>query len=252
LGVELAFQAVQSRAVVASDELVINMDREHEEVVALLVRVEARVCLGWRENLGLEPFVESLVETARGLLQTVEGFAEVKDLVGRDVAALWRRQVDCLFTITIEEGRFDVNLVTFEVEMVDQRVEDSDGVLVRDSCVEIIEVDSFPLRVPFSDPSSLVAGRLSSVAVNLACADPGCSNHSHVGLAIHDFPDSVLVHLGKFRIHCRFPMFPFARCFSLVVRRWCRGCESVCEIAEWVLGVCECKRVIRVVFRVAF
>jgi hypothetical protein len=36
-------------------------------------------------------------------------------------------------------------LVAFEIEMVDQGEEDSDGVFVRDSSVEFIEVDSFPL-----------------------------------------------------------------------------------------------------------
>ena len=133
----------------------------------------------------------------------------MKDLIGGNVTAFGWREVDCLFEITVEEGRFVVDLVAFKIQVVDQREEDSDGVLVRDSCVELIEVDAFSLRVPFSDPSSLVAGRLSSVAVNLACVDPACSNNSHVGLAIHDFPDFVLVHFCKFRVHCWFPVFPF-------------------------------------------
>jgi hypothetical protein len=41
--------------------------------------------------------------------------------------------------------------------MVDQGEEDSDGVFVSDSGIELIEVDSFPLRVTFCDPSSLVS-----------------------------------------------------------------------------------------------
>jgi hypothetical protein len=121
------------------------MHREHEELVSPAARVKACVSLGRSKTLGLEPFVECLVEAVWGLLQTVERLAEVKDLVGRDVAALWWRQVDCLFEITVEEGRFDVDLVAFKIQVVDQREEDSDGVLVRDSCVEFIEVDSFPL-----------------------------------------------------------------------------------------------------------
>jgi hypothetical protein len=172
------------------------MNREHEEFVSPAVRVEAGVGLGRSEALRLEPFVECLVEAAWGLLQTIERFAEVKDLVGRNVASFRRRQVDCLFEITVEESRFDVDLVAFEIQVVDQREENSDGVLVRDRSIKLIKVDSFPLRVTFSD-------------INLARVDPACSNHSHVGLAVHNFPDLVLVHLGEFRIHCRFPMFPF-------------------------------------------
>jgi hypothetical protein len=29
-------------------------------------------------------------------------------------------------------------------------------------------------------------------------------------LAVHNFPDLVLVHFCEFRIHCQFPVFPFA------------------------------------------
>jgi hypothetical protein len=91
LSVELAFEFVQGRAVVASDQLVINMDRKHEKVVALSARVKTWVCLGWSETLGLEPFVKCLIEAARGLLQTVKRFAEVQDLVGGDGTSFrWR------------------------------------------------------------------------------------------------------------------------------------------------------------------
>jgi hypothetical protein len=185
------------------------MNREHEEFVSPAVRVEAGVGLGRSEALRLEPFVECLVEAAWGLLQTIERFAEVKDLVGRNVASFRRRQVDCLFEITVEESRFDVDLVAFEIQVVDQREENSDGVLVRDRSIKLVKVNSFSLRVTFGDPSSFVARGHPGVAVNLARVDPACSNHSHVGLAVHNFPDLVLVHLGEFRIHCRFPMFPF-------------------------------------------
>ena len=145
LSVELSFEFVQGRAVVAGNELVVNMHREHEELVSPATRVEAGVCFGWSEALGLEPFVECLVEAAWGLLQTVERFAEVKDLVGGDVASFRWGQVDCLLEITVEEGRFDVDLVAFKIQVVDQREEeDSDGVLVRDSCVEPLK--SIPSR----------------------------------------------------------------------------------------------------------
>ena len=91
LCIELAFEVVQSRPIVAGDELVIDMNREHEELVSPAMRVEAGVCFGWSEALGLEPFVECLVEAAWGLLQAVERLAEVEDLVGGNVASLWWR-----------------------------------------------------------------------------------------------------------------------------------------------------------------
>jgi hypothetical protein len=111
------------------------MHREHEELVSPAARVETRVGLGWSEILGLEPFVKRFVEAARRLLQTVKRFAEVKDLVGGDVASFRWGQVDCLLEITVEEGRFDVDLVAFEIEVIDQREKYSDGVLVRDSSI---------------------------------------------------------------------------------------------------------------------
>jgi hypothetical protein len=40
-------------------------------------------------------------------------------------------------------------------------------------------------------------------------ADPSSTNHSHVGLTIHNFPDLVLVQSCEFRIHCWFPVCPF-------------------------------------------
>jgi hypothetical protein len=130
LSIELAFEVVQGRAVVAGNELVV-MHREHEELVSPAARVETRVGFGRCETLGLEPFVECLVEAAWGLLQTVKRLAGVKDLVGGNVASFRWRQIDGLLEITVEEGRFDVNLVAFEVEVIDQREKDSDGVFVR-------------------------------------------------------------------------------------------------------------------------
>jgi hypothetical protein len=89
------------------------------------------------------------------LLQTIERFAEGKDLIGGDVASFRWRQVDGLLKITVEESRFDIDLAAFQIEVVDQREEDLNGVFVSDSSIELIEVDSFPLRVTFSNPSSL-------------------------------------------------------------------------------------------------
>jgi hypothetical protein len=69
LRIKLALEFVQSGAIVAGNELVINMDRKHEEVVPPAARVETGVGLRWGQTLGLEPFVERFVEATRGLLQ---------------------------------------------------------------------------------------------------------------------------------------------------------------------------------------
>jgi hypothetical protein len=108
----------------------------------LSARVEAGVRLGRSKALGLEPFVKRFVEAAWRLLQAVERFAEVKDLVGRDVTSFRWGQVDSLLGVTIEEGRFDVDLVAFEIEVVYQREKDSDGVLVCDCRIEMKSIPS--------------------------------------------------------------------------------------------------------------
>jgi hypothetical protein len=73
---------------------------------------------------------------------------------------------------------------------------------VRDRRIELVEINSFPLQVTFSYPSSLVARGHPRVAVNLSSVDPTCTNHSHVGLAVHNFPDFVLVNLGIAGFQC--------------------------------------------------
>jgi hypothetical protein len=64
LRIELALGFVQGRAVVASNELVVNMDGEDEEIVALSARVETGICFGQSGTLRLEPFVKLFVEAA--------------------------------------------------------------------------------------------------------------------------------------------------------------------------------------------
>jgi hypothetical protein len=70
------------------------------------------------------------------------------------------REVDCFLKIAIEESRFDVDLVAFQIEVIDQRGEDR--------CKELIEVDSFNLRVFLGDTSSLVVGCLACIFIELA------------------------------------------------------------------------------------
>jgi hypothetical protein len=53
LGIELAFEVVKCGPIVASDELVVDVNREHEEFVSSAARVETGVCLGWSETLRL-------------------------------------------------------------------------------------------------------------------------------------------------------------------------------------------------------
>jgi hypothetical protein len=78
------------------------------------------------------------------------------------------REVDCFLKIAIEESRFDVDLVAFQIEVIDQRGEDLDGVSVGNRCKELIEVDSFNLRVFLGDTSSLVVGCLACIFIELA------------------------------------------------------------------------------------
>jgi hypothetical protein len=61
-----------------------------------------------------------------------------------------------------------VDLVAFQIEVIDQRGEDLDGVSVGNRCKELIEVDSFNLRVFLGDTSSLVVGCLACISIELA------------------------------------------------------------------------------------
>lgn len=62
LCIELALEIVQGGPVVASDELVVNMDREHEEVVSLSARVETWVCLGRTKPWDLSYLLNALLK----------------------------------------------------------------------------------------------------------------------------------------------------------------------------------------------
>jgi hypothetical protein len=64
----------------------------------------------------------------------VEGLPPKKDLVCWNIATFMWREVDCFNKIAIEECRFDVELVAFQIEVIDQRDEDPDGVSVGNLC----------------------------------------------------------------------------------------------------------------------
>jgi hypothetical protein len=64
----------------------------------------------------------------------VEGLPPKKDLVCWNIATFMWREVDCFNKIAIEESRFDVELVAFQIEVIDQRDEDPDGVSVGNLC----------------------------------------------------------------------------------------------------------------------
>jgi hypothetical protein len=88
----------------------------------------------------------------------VEGFPQNKDVVGWNIATFRWREVDCFLKTAIEESRFEVDLVAFQIEVTDQRDEDPDGVSLGNRCKEFIEVDFFNPRVSLGGTSSLVVG----------------------------------------------------------------------------------------------
>ena len=93
---------------------------------------------------------------------------ERHEVLSWNIATFRWREVDCFLKIAIEESRFDVDLVAFQIEVIDQRDEDPDGVSVGNLCKELIEVDAFNLRVSLGDTSSLVVGWLACISIELA------------------------------------------------------------------------------------
>jgi hypothetical protein len=87
---------------------------------------------GW--DPGTWAIYQGLVQAPRRLLETVEGLPQKKDLVCSNIATFRWREVDCFLKIAIEENRFDVDLIEFQIEVIDQRDEDPDGVSVGNLC----------------------------------------------------------------------------------------------------------------------
>jgi hypothetical protein len=74
-------EVIQSLPVVVDDELVVHMNREHEEIVSPGAVVVTGVRLRRGESRGLGPFIKGHVQAPRRLLETVEGLPQKKDLV---------------------------------------------------------------------------------------------------------------------------------------------------------------------------
>jgi hypothetical protein len=148
--------------------LIVHMNREHEEIVSSAAVVVTGILLRKAETLGLEPFIKGLVQAPRRLLETVERLPQKMDFVCWNIATFSWREVDCFLKIAIEESRFDVDLVAFQIEVIDQRDEDPDRVSVGNCCKELIEVDTFNLRVSPGDTSSLAVGWLACISIELA------------------------------------------------------------------------------------
>jgi hypothetical protein len=61
-----------------------------------------------------------------------------------------------------------MDLVAFQIEVIEQRNEEPDGVSVGNRCQKLIEVNSFNLRVLLGDPSSLVMSWFVCISTELA------------------------------------------------------------------------------------
>jgi hypothetical protein len=130
------------------------------------------------------------------LLETVEGFLESEYLVGRDVAAFRWFKVNEFLEFTVEKCGLDVDLITFQIQVVDEGKEHPDRVLVSDSSIELVVVDSFLLEESLGNPPSLVCRRLSGLPIDLAGKDPlGPRWFACRILPVDHGPDFVLIHL---------------------------------------------------------
>jgi hypothetical protein len=92
--VEFGLEVVQFLAIVAGDELVINVDGEDEKCILGWSDVETGVGRRRIEIERSKELVKSLIEAARWLFETVKWFLKSKNLVGRDVAAFRRFEMD--------------------------------------------------------------------------------------------------------------------------------------------------------------
>ena len=120
--------------------------------------------------------------------------------------------MDEFLHFSIEEGGLDVNLITVHVEIVDESKEDSDGILVSDSRIELIVVDSFFLQKSFRYPSSLVGGWLTSLSIDLPGEDPLGSERFRLSVSPIDHgSDLVLIHLVEFGLDSLLPFVPLWR-----------------------------------------
>ena len=83
-------------------------------------------------------------------------------------------KVNRLFQIAVEEGSFDVYLITFEVVVIYQREEYPNGVFMSDTSIQFVIVNAGDLRESLCDPSSLVSCGLVCFPVDLPNENPFC------------------------------------------------------------------------------
>lgn len=84
LETELSLELVESDSRVGSDELVVDAEGDDDEGVAFGAEVDAGIRLERSEADRFEPSVDVLVEDAVGLLEPVERFEELADVVEGD------------------------------------------------------------------------------------------------------------------------------------------------------------------------
>jgi hypothetical protein len=210
-GIEASLEGVEYSTRVTRDDLVIHVNNEEEEVAVPATNIDAGVGGGGLEALRLEEGRECLREEARRLLETIERLAQLEGVGGGNVATLGGLDVELAVDGAIEEGTLDVDLVTLEVEVVDEREDNTDGVLVRDSSEELAIVPATYLAIPTHNSASLVLVRSACGAVELAREDPlgwERAMASGKGSAGDREPDAILVHVVKLGLDGKLPHGP--------------------------------------------
>ncbi len=83
-----------------------------------------------------------------------------------------RSKVDCFFKIAVEKRCLDIHLVAFHVEMIDKCKEHTDGVSVCNRSKQLVKVNSFNLREPFSNPTRFISRRFAGFPINFLSVHP--------------------------------------------------------------------------------
>ena len=151
--IEFRFELIQHGARIAGNELVIHMNREKKERAVGGESVDP-----YNDFLSNRTLLAGMLPPCGG----IDGFLE----------------------FTIEECCFDVYLVAFQVQVVDEGEEDPDGVLVGNTSIELIVVHSRQLRESLGYPSSLERSGLACFPINLSSEDPfglECANSGLTG-----------------------------------------------------------------------
>ena len=75
----------------------------------------------------------------------------------RDVRTLRRIHVDGLVQVAVQEGCYNIDLVAFEVVVVDKGEKNSDRVFACNTCKELCKVDAFNWAVSLCYPTCFVS-----------------------------------------------------------------------------------------------